>query len=249
MENRPQPSGLPTAATDPEVDRPQRLSLHAMMAVAGLLFAGDLAVWHWSIHFTSVANSTLLANFAPIFVVLFAWIGYRERVSRRFVFAMLVALAGTTLLVGSDFRLEPRVLLGDGLGLVTAVFYAGYLLAIKNLRGRCPTFTIMARSGIATAIALFAVALISGEHFLPHTTRGWVVLAGLALVSHVGGQSLIAYALAKLPAPVASVSLLVQPVTATAAAALLLHESVAPLQLLGVVLVLAGVYVARQESR
>ena len=43
-----------------------------MMLVAGLFFAADLAVWHFSIRFTSVANSTLLANFAPIFVVLYA---------------------------------------------------------------------------------------------------------------------------------------------------------------------------------
>ena len=36
---------------------------------AGFFFAGDLAVWHWSIVLTSVANATLLANLAPIFVL------------------------------------------------------------------------------------------------------------------------------------------------------------------------------------
>ncbi len=235
------PAGAATGERSP--------GLRTMTAVTGLLFAGDLAVWHWSIRFTSVANATLLANFAPIFVVLFGWFVFRKRVSRRFVVAMLVALAGTTLLVGGDFRLDPRVLLGDALGLVTAVFYAGYLLSIKNLRERCPTFTIMARSGLVTVAALLPVALISGEKFLPSTAAGWRVLLALALVSHVGGQSLIAFALAKLPAPVASVSLLVQPVTAMAAAALLLREAVVPVQLVGVMLVLAGVFVVRQESR
>lgn len=229
-----------------EASKPR--SLWAMTTVTGLLFAADLAVWHWSIHYTSVANATLLANFAPIFVVLFGWFAFRKRVSRRFVVAMLVALAGTTLLVGGDFRLDPRVLLGDALGLTTAVFYAGYLLSVKNLRERCPTFTIMARSGVVTVAALLPIALVSGEKLLPDTAAGWRVLLALALVSHVGGQSLIAFALAKLPAPVASVSLLVQPVTAMAAAASMLGEKVVPLQLLGVVLVLAGVFVARQEG-
>ena len=73
-------------------------------------------------------------------------------------------------------------------------------------------------------------------------------MAGLALVSHVGGQTLIAFALAKLPAPVASVTLLIQPVTATLAAATLLGESVVWVQVLGMALVLAGVFVARQEA-
>ena len=36
------------------------------LLLAGLFFAGDLAVWHWSIRFTSVANATLLANFTPV---------------------------------------------------------------------------------------------------------------------------------------------------------------------------------------
>ena len=75
------------------------------------------------------------------------------------------------------------------------------------------------------------------------------MLLGLALVSHAGGQSLIAYALAKLPASVASVSLLVQPVTAALAAAVLLHEAVAPVQIAGMALVLAGVFVARLEGK
>src|SRR6266568_828504 len=34
--------------------------------LAGLFFALDLGVWHWSILWTSVANSTLLANLATI---------------------------------------------------------------------------------------------------------------------------------------------------------------------------------------
>ena len=218
------------------------------MIWAGLFFAADLAFWHWSIHFTTVANATLLANFAPVFVVLYGVSVLGHRVTRRFVLAMIVALVGTTLLVGRDFNLQPRALFGDLLGIITAVFYAGYLLSIKNLRGRFPTVIIMARSGLVTGVALLPIALISRENLLPHSLHGWLMLVGLALISHVAGQSLIAFALAKLPAAVASVSLLVQPVTAAIAAAVLLQEVVVPLQTVGVALVLAGVFVARQEA-
>ena len=245
-ENRPDTPGESISAP------PLRAGLSAgwwMMIVAGLFFAADLAVWHWSIRFTSVANSTLLANFAPVVVVLYAWFAHRQRVTRRFVLAMLVAMTGMALLIGRDFRLDSRALFGDLLGLATAVFYAGYLLSIKDLRERFPTVLIMARTALVTALALLPVAAISGETFWPHTPRGWIMVAGLALVSHVGGQTLIAYALAKLPAPLASITLLVQPVTATLAAALLLGEPVALIQAFGMILVLAGVFVARQEKQ
>ena len=242
----------PAATTEGETRvAPPRLDRTAAwgMAIAGLFFAGDLAVWHWSIHFTSVANSTMLANFAPVFVVLYAWVALREHITRRFLVAMSVALAGLVLLVGRDFRLDSRAMFGDTLGMMTAVFYAGYLVSIKALRGRFATSFIMAGSGLVTGLVLLPLALASHEPFWPHTAHAWFALLGLAVVSHVGGQSLITYALAKLPASVASVSLLIQPVTASTAAAILLHEAVAPVQIAGMALVLAGVFLARQEMK
>ena len=54
----------------------------------GLFFAGDLGVWHWSIVWTSVANSTLLANSAPIFVTLAGWLLWRRKVTSAFLAGM-----------------------------------------------------------------------------------------------------------------------------------------------------------------
>ena len=143
-----------------------------LLVAAGLAFAGDLAFWHAAIGLTSVANSTLLANLASIFVT-------------------------------------------DGFGVVTALFYAGYLLAVKALRDRARgTLLVMAATSTITTAALLPVALASGERLAPLTARGWLDLLGLALVSHAAGQGLIAYALAHLPAAFSSVSLLLQPVMA-----------------------------------
>ena len=219
------------------------------MALAGFLFAADLAFWHWSLHFTSVANSTLLSNFAPVFVVLFGSLVLGYRVTRRFLGAMVVALAGTCLLVGRDFHFQPHALIGDGLALVTAGFYGSYQLAIKNLRGRHGTLVILVHSGLVAMILLLPMAVLSRERLWPQTAHAWLVLVGLALIVHAGGQGMIAYAMAKLPAAVASVSLLVQPVTAAIAAAVILHEAVAAVQVAGIALVLTGVFVARQEGR
>ena len=55
-----------------------------------LFFAADLAVWHQSIELTTVSNATLLANFAPIFVVLGSWLLWRKPVTLRFVAALVV---------------------------------------------------------------------------------------------------------------------------------------------------------------
>ena len=212
-----------------------------LMIACGLFFAGDLAVWHWSIMLTSVANSTLLANLAPIFVALAAWLMFRRRPQRKFLAGLTVAVTGMMLLIGGDFQLQGTELIGDALGVVTAMFYAGYQLTVTKLRERVATSTLMAWTGLITAIVLLPIALLTGEQMLPVSVMGWVKLAGLALISQVAGQSLIAYAMAHLPATFSSVGLLFQPVMATLFAWLLLGEAVSALQLAGGITVLIGI--------
>src|SRR6185436_10231034 len=102
----------------------------------GVAFAGDLAFWHKSIEFTSVANSTLLANLASIFVTLAAWLLWRERPRPLFLVSLALALGGVALLVQTSLDFSRTALLGDALGVVTAWFYAWYILAVKGLRDR-----------------------------------------------------------------------------------------------------------------
>ena len=219
-----------------------------LMIAAGLLFAGDLAVWHWSIVLTSVANATLLANLAPIFVTLAVWLLYRRRPGGVFLGGMAAALAGVAALLGGDFRLSGGALAGDGLGVVTAMFYAGYQLTVTRLRERAATSTIMAWSGLVTAIVLLPVALLSGEQILPATAMVWLKLWGLALISQVAGQSLIAYAMAHLPATFSSVGLLLQPVMAALFAWVLLGERLGWLEIAGGVAVLIGIRIAQRAE-
>ena len=218
------------------------------LLAAGLCFAGDLAAWHISILYTSVANSTLEANFAPIFVTLGAWLMFRQHVSRLFLIALAVTLGGAALLIGPNFALGGRALLGDALGVLTAIFYAGYMLAIKAASGRATTAAIMAVSTSFAAIALLPYSLATAAVFLPQSAGGWLVLIGLALIPHVAGQSLIAYGFTHLPAAFSSVSLLLQPVLAAIYAWALLGEILGTEQMLGGFVVLAGIYLAKRGS-
>jgi len=218
------------------------------LVLAGLFFAGDLGAWHVSIAYTTVANSTLEANFAPVFVTLAAWLLFGQRVSRLFLIALAVTLCGAVLLIGPNFALGGRAPIGDALGVLTAVFYAGYMLAIKSASERSTTAGIMAVSTSVAALALFPYALATADVFLPQSANGWLMLAGLALIPHIAGQSLIAYGFARLPAAFSSVSLLLQPVLAAIYAWVLLGEAVGPVQMLGGLVVLAGIYLARRGS-
>jgi drug/metabolite transporter (DMT)-like permease len=224
------------------------ISRRALVA-AGLFFAADLGVWHWSIVYTSVANSTLLANLAPIFVTLAGWLFWKRSVTRVFLAGMVIALAGMFVLVGPNFSTGGTRLLGDALGALTGAFYAGYMLAIKSARdAQASTVRLMAWSTTITAVALLPVTLLSPQPMFPHSAGGWWVLVALALVTQIMGQGLIAYAFAHLPASLSSVSLLIQPVMATFFAWILFGEPVGPIQYIGGAVVLAGIWLSKRGS-
>lgn len=237
-------SGRRSGAGRASIDRRTRMRL----IIAGLFFAADLAVWHWSIKITTVANATLLANLAPVFVVLAGWAVFGERFRAGFLVGMAVALSGALVLMGNSLGFSRTRVTGDLLGVLTAVFYAGYIISVTRLRAGVSTATVMFWSAVVSSIVLLPVVLLSGENLLPATSRGWAVLAALAVVSHVGGQGLIAYALAQLSAAFGSVSLLWQPVAAALFAWFILREPLGLWQAAGGIIVLAGIYLARRAS-
>lgn len=220
----------------------------AKMAIPGLIFAGDLAVWHRSIEYTTVANATLLANFAPILVTAAAWLFLGERITRGFIFGLVLAVGGTVVLMSASIKLSGAHLLGDGLGLLTAFFYASYQLSVKRLRARYGALELMTWSSVACALALLPLTLLAGESLLIPSWRALAVLVALGGLVHVFGQGMVVWAFAHLPASFGSVSLLLQPVGAAVLAWLLLGEGLGGLQLLGGGVVLVGLILARKSS-
>ncbi len=220
-----------------------------LLISAAAAFTGDLVFWHFSVQLTSVANSTLLANLAAIFVTLAAWLLFRQKPSRLFLAGLVTALVGVGMLVSTSLAFSRTALLGDAFGVITALFYAWYLLNVKSLRDRgLGALRLMAITTTLTALMLLPIALATGEQMLPVSEAGWLKLVGIALISHACGQGLIAYALAHLPASFSSVSLLLQPVMAGVFAWVLLGEPLVALQVAGGVVVLMGIYLARKGS-
>ncbi|WP_371742507.1 DMT family transporter [Ensifer sp. ENS09] len=226
--------------------RPEKLSEYALLILPGVFLAIDLGAWHYALTKTSVANATLLANLAPVFVTLASWLLFRARISIVFAVGLVTAVAGVITLKGGPMALGDGNLLGDGVAVVAAMFYAGYILAIGQLRSLFSTVRIMIWSTASAAICMLPMAILFEPTLLPPTAFGWAMLFGLAFVSHAGGQVAITYALAYLPPAFSSLTLLLQPVVAAILAWVLLAEPVSLMQAIGGAIVLVGILIARR---
>ncbi|MDR9807542.1 DMT family transporter [Rhizobium hidalgonense] len=225
--------------------KPQSFADYGMLILPGVMLSLDLAAWHLSITMTSVANATLLANLAPVFVTVIAFLFFKARIGRVFLLGLALALAGVVVLKGGPAAIGNGDLHGDGLAMIAAFFYGCYILALGSLRSRFDTRRIMLWSTASAAVCIFPVAFFIEGHMLPATVYGWSMVFGLAFISHAGGQAAITYALAYLPPAFSSLTLLLQPVVAAILAWALLNEAIGPMQALGAAVVLAGIMVAR----
>lgn len=220
-----------------------------IMAVVGLLFATELTIWHQSVAMTTVANATLLANMATVFTAIYGFLFFGERFSGPFLLSLLLALGGAGLLIGQNADLNPAYIPGDILGMVTAITYAGYIVMAARARATLPVSAVMLTSAVVTAIVAGTAAQFEPAPFMPGSFSAWLPLLGLAIISHVIGQSLIIFGLAHVPAPLGAGTLLVQPVVAALIAWALFGEALGPLHVGGAVLIFTGILLAKKSLR
>jgi drug/metabolite transporter (DMT)-like permease len=213
--------------------------------LAGLAFAGDLFFWHLSIVHTSVANATFFATTAPIWVVLFGWLLFRQKVTAGVLAGLALCLIGGAALLAQSFELKPAGALGDAFGIATGVFFGLYFLAVQAARKKASAARLTFEATLITAAILFVVALVAERSMLPHSARGLAALFAMAWISHTGGQGLLSVALGRLPAAFSSLVIFLEAIAAAGFGWLILAEPVSSIQALGGLAILGGIYVAR----
>ena len=217
--------------------------------LAGAAFAGDLVFWHLAILATTVANATFFATTAPVFVVLITWLVFRRAVAGRTLGGLALCLAGGAALIGQSLEVAPGRIAGDLYGIVTAMFFALYFLSVSRARTGSGAGRVTFLSSLGTAAILLVVALaFDAARFWPQSPAVWAALGGLAVVSHAGGQGLLAVALGRLPAVFSSLVIFLEAVFAAAAGWVVLGEALSAVQYAGGALILAGIWLSRPRK-
>ncbi len=231
--------------------------------LSGVLLALHFATWISSLQYTTVASSVVLVSTAPLWVALFSpWI-LKERLDRRVLIGLVVALAGGTVVgIGDACQLrsgglaclplgqffEGKAMWGNLLALVGAWCAAGYFMIGRSLRARLSLQTYIV--GVYSTAGLLLLG-IAGLLRLPltgfsHLTYFWLVCLGL--IPQLIGHSAYNWSLKYLPATDVSVALFGEPVGSTILAYLILGENPGWLKAAGGILILVGIYLAASRS-
>jgi drug/metabolite transporter (DMT)-like permease len=220
-----------------------------LLVLCGIFFAADLIALHLAIDLTLAANAIVFLNAQPLYVVIFGWLFFSERVSAGFLVAMILAFSGIAVLMWSGAHVGNGNLMGDSLGIAAGVFYAGFLLTAKRLRSRHSSITINIWTCVAALPVLLLVALINTASIIPDTLEDWGYMLSLGIVSHALGQGLIVWGLARLHSGMSAIALLIAPIATACFAWVLLGEQLNSTQILAMFVVLVAIQTAWRYSK
>ena len=218
-----------------------------ILALSGVAFALDLASWNFGIERTKLANSTLFGNMGSIIMVLYGFIISRALPHRMEVAAVVLAIAGAALLMGSSYELDVRNLVGDLFCLAAGILYVVYLLSIRRARNDLGSWSVLVWSTVFGIGPMLAIALLLGEPVWP---TDWTPVLLLAIVCQLVGQGLMVYAVSHFSPVVLGIALLGQPVIAAILGWLVFAEALSVQDWIGMIAIgIALVLVRLPEAR
>jgi drug/metabolite transporter (DMT)-like permease len=216
---------------------------------AGAFLAIHFASWITSLELTTVASSVLLVSTTPIFVALAARLCLDERLGRRGWAGVVLSFAGAALVGGGGVGGSSA--LGDALALLGGATAAGYVFTGGLARRSLPVLDYAVLVYSVAGAALLVACAVMRVPLWGWGSATWLAIAGLVLGPQLLGHTVINLVLADIDATTVSVTIMAEPLIATALAFVLLHEVPPPLVYPGGIAILVGIFLtsrARQSA-
>ena len=218
----------------------------------GALFAADIWFWHRAIEYIGPGLSTLMANLQVFVLTAVGVIWMRERVGWRFASGLALAVTGLWLLFGRDWaNLPPDYRLGIVLGILTALAYGFYLLALRGFQIRHSHIRPEARllqSTLCCGLVLGVANVLEGNNFVIPTWQAFWALVGMGVACQMLGWLLITRGMPFLPAALVGLLLLIQPSSSIVWDMIIFGLRLEPWQIVGIVLALVGIYLGMRSA-
>jgi drug/metabolite transporter (DMT)-like permease len=220
-----------------------------------LLFASFTNVFAWmgfgtmAMKFVSVGEGALIIYTMPVWAMLLAWPVLHVRPTLRDAVALVLAVTGVALLLGAGgFAFDTGKLAGIVLALASAI-----LFALGNVLNRTalpipPLAAVAWQVGLGCLAMLILGVLFEQPDYLALSPSGLGCFVYMTLVSMALCYLTWFEALRRLPPVSASTGMLLVPVIAIVAAAIILREPLGLREVMAIVLTLGGVTLALRRA-
>ncbi|WP_414622483.1 DMT family transporter [Calothrix sp. CCY 0018] len=213
----------------------------------GIFFALSPIAWAWSITQTNIANSALLHNFTPVFVAIAGWLLFNQIWEKKFIIGLSISISGSVILGLGDFVSGSGKLQGDAIALLSALFFAIYLLLAERVKNQLDAITTLFYCCLTGTLGVLPILLISHDKILPTSGSEWLIIVGLGLLTVLANTAML-YALNWMSSGFVAVTFLLDPIISAIFAWLIFSERLNFYTLLAFPIILFGIYLATKNQ-
>jgi len=206
------------------------------------------------LNLTTPVDVSIIHVSNPIFVLIFAAILIKEKVTLKKTAGIILGASGALILIlyGNNADFGSDTFTGNLFALINMLAYALYLVIIKPVMARYHPFTVMKwvfLAGLVTTLPITFTHLpeISFSGFAP---QSWVSLIYVVIATTFLAYLLTIYALKHVEASVASFYIYLQPVIVAIIAFWIGRQDFTLSKVIAALLIFTGVYlVSRREKK
>jgi drug/metabolite transporter, DME family len=217
-----------------------RRSFIAALLVGVLGVAGANFFYYDAIQRTSITLAIVIQYLAPVWVLLYMLARRQQQATLRRISGVLLAVSGIALAIGlgsGPLHLNP---LGTATAFLAGISFALYNIGGSVLSNRMSSATLLLYAMLGSAIFWAVVHPLWTLARTPYSRGEWIFLVAFAVGSMLIPYLLYFTGLRYLDATSAIVTSCLEPVFAILLATTFVHETIRPLQALGIVMVLAA---------
>jgi drug/metabolite transporter (DMT)-like permease len=182
--------------------------------------------------FVFAAQNTLISHcmiiFAtnPLWTALGARVFFHERFTKRMLLAYTFGMTGLVLLVRQSVKFEIGLLPGDLMALLSAIFFAGFLLAGKKAREHTLNLPYSFFLYLITGLLFALSGAVRGVDFIHWPAHTWIAIAGTILLPTFLGHALFTWLMKFMNVNLMTCGKLMEPVLAALVAAYFFGETI-----------------------
>jgi len=204
----------------------------------------------YGLNYTSASSASILMSTTPVFAAIFGASLRIEKASPRSIVGMVVAFLGVFLVIKGDWsqiELSSAALKGDFFILGATLSWALFTVLAKRILKEHSSLRLTTWTAFFGAVFMMPLLInpLAQNAFLQPSLKAWLCLLYVSIMANALAQFLWVSGIEKIGPTKTTVYICLVPLLAILFASIILRESILPLQFLGVVLVLAGVYLTR----
>lgn len=219
---------------------------------AGGFLGVHFACWISSLAYTSIAASTALVTTNPVWVAVISWVWLKEKISRKTIAGIAIALAGGLIigLADSGNHAGTNPLLGNFLAIAGSWAVSIYLLLGREAQKRGLTLGGYGAIAYTTAaVVLLPIPILFGNGYSGYPTSVYLYILLMAIFPQLVGHTSFNWAMVWVSPTLVTLSILFEPVVASLLGYFVFGE-IPPTQVfIGAAVLLMGVGIAAMGDR